>query len=123
MQIDEIFDSVGQDGADNKAAFQKMPKVLQYFISSQQKLLCNRVLAAVRRKYGEDSLSSVVKSSGFRSIATNSRHHGVLDSLHLWGCAADFLKLGIFEKQAIPVCEQLQVIDSGDCWHVQFKRG
>jgi len=123
MQIEEIYDTTGQDGIENKAAFEKMPKVLQYFISSQQKLLCNRVLAAVKRKFGEAGLASVNKSSGFRAQSVNSRHNGVPDSLHLWGCAADFLKLGIFKKMPIPVCDQLQVIDSGSCWHVQFKRG
>jgi len=123
MELNEIYDSAGQDGIDNKAAYEKLPKVVQYFISSQQKLLLGRVISAVKRKYGESALSDLSKSSGFRCHAVNARHGGVSDSLHLWGCAADFLKLGIFEKNPIPTCDQLQVIDSGDCWHVQFKRG
>lgn len=122
MQIDEIFDSEGQDGKDNKAAYEKLPRILQYFISSQQKLLTERVKKMVVRRYGEAGLNDLVKTSGFRSLAVNTRHNGVSDSLHLWGCASDFAKCGIFSSQPIPVCPELQVIDSGDCWHVQFRR-
>ena len=123
MNLEDVFDSEGQDGKENKVAFEKMPRILQYFISSQQKLLVERVKKMVVRRYGEAGLNDLVKTSGFRSISVNSRYNGVSDSLHLWGCAADFAKCGIFSSQPIPVCHELQVIDSGDCWHVQFKRG
>ena len=122
MQLDDVYDSIGKDGEENKAAYEKMPRILQYFISSQQKLLVERVKKMVVRRYGEAGLKDLHKTSGFRSVAVNTRHHGVPDSLHLWGCAADFAKLGIFANQSIPVCHELQVIDSGDCWHVQFRR-
>jgi len=122
MQIDEIFDSEGQDGKDNKAAYEKLPRILQYFISSQQKLLTERVKKMVVRRYGEAGLNDLVKTSGFRSLAVNTRYNGVPDSLHLWGCASDFAKRGIFASQPIPVCPELQLIDSGDCWHIQFRR-
>ena len=122
MNLEDIFDREGQDGKENKAAFEKMPRILQYFISSQQKLLVERVKKMVVRRYGETGLKDLVKTSGFRSVAVNTRHHGVPDSLHLWGCAADFSKRGIFANHPIPVCPELQVIDSGSCWHVQFRR-
>ena len=122
MQLDDIYDSEGKDGIENKAAFEKMPRILQYFISSQQKLLVERVKKMVIRRHGETGLKDLVKTSGFRSVAVNSRHNGVPDSLHLWGCAADFSKRGIFTNQPVPVCSELQIIDSGDCWHVQFRR-
>ena len=122
MKLDDIYDSEGKDGIENKAAFEKMPRILQYFISSQQKLLTERVKKMVVRRHGETGLKDLVKTSGFRSVSVNSRYNGVSDSLHLWGCAADFSKQGIFIRQSIPVCPELQVIDSGDCWHVQFRR-
>lgn len=122
MELNDIYDAEGQDGKDNKAAFEKMPRILQYFISSQQKLLVERVKKMVVRRYGETGLEDLRKTSGFRSVAVNTRHHGVSDSLHLWGCAADFAKHGRFAINPIPVCPELQVIDSGDCWHVQFRR-
>lgn len=123
MLLTDIYDNQGQDGQDNSEAFQKMPKILQYFISSQQKLLTDKVRRAVEKKYGQSGVADLHKTSGFRSVVTNARHRGVVDSLHLWGCAADFAKTGIFQSRPIPVCCNLQVIDSGDCWHVQFKRG
>ena len=122
MQLDDIYDSEGKDGIENKAAFEKMPQILQYFITSQQKLLTERVKKMVARRFGQAGINDLVKTSGFRSISVNSRYNGVPDSLHLWGCAADFSKRGIFANQPIPVCPELQLIDSGDCWHVQFRR-
>lgn len=123
MLIDEIYDKNGIDGIDNKAAFERLPVVLKYFVETQQRLLCNKVKNKVLSEYGEEGLNSLCKSSGFRSHRTNLRHGGVADSLHLFGCAADFLKVGIFKDTPIPVCCNLEVIDSGKCWHVQFKRG
>ena len=123
MKLEDVFDSQGADGQDNKKAFEKMPKILQYFVTSQQNLLTNKVRSSVEKKFGQSGLNDLVKTSGFRSHVTNSRHNGVADSLHLWGCAADFAKVGIFKTNFIPVCCNLQLIDSGDCWHVQFKRG
>ena len=84
--------------------------------------ICFPVTIIVVRRYGEAGLNDLVKTSGFRSISVNTRHRGVPDSLHLWGCAADFSNRGIFASQPIPVCPELQLIDSGDCWHVQFRR-
>lgn len=122
MTLDDIFDKTGQDGKDNQAAFEKFPKIIQYFISSQQKAITARVKQSVIKKFGTDGLSDLVKTSGFRSFIVNTRHNGVSDSLHLWGCACDFAKIGRFRNDSIPVCSELQVIDSGDCWHVQLKR-
>lgn len=122
MTLDDIFDKTGQDGKDNQAAFEKLPKIIQYFISSQQKAITSRVKQSVIKKFGTDGLADLVKNSGFRSLVVNTRHHGVPDSLHLWGCACDFAKIGRFRTESIPVCSELQVIDSGDCWHVQLSR-
>ena len=123
MKLTDIYDCDGQDGKENKAAFEKMPKILQYFVQSQQKLLTDRVIKAVRAKFGESGLNDLVKTSGFRAHSVNARYNGVADSLHLWGCAADFRKSGLFKSSPIPACCNLECIDSGDCWHVQFKRG
>lgn len=123
MLIDEIYDKNGIDGMDNKKAFERLPVVLKYFIETQQRLLCSKVKNRVLNEYGQKGLDDLVKTSGFRSHRTNSRCGGVVDSLHLYGCAADFLKKGVFQCTPIPVCCNLEVIDSGDCWHVQFKRG
>lgn len=72
---------------------------------------------------GKINFSIWLKLPGFRSASTNSRVGGVSDSLHLFGCAVDFAKKGIFKDVPIPVCCELQCIDSGDCWHIQLKRG
>lgn len=123
MKNDEIFDSYGIDGIDNKKAWNRLPNILKYFISSTQKNLFDRVYKKVTEKYGKDGCTCLVKTSGFRSISTNNRNNGVVDSLHLFGCAIDFKKVGIFKNNPIPTCCELECIDSGDCWHVQFKRG
>lgn len=123
MLITDIYDKVGKDGQENEAAYKKLPKVLQYFISSQQNLLISRIIAQVKRRYGDAGVESLIKTSGFRAHSVNARYGGVIDSLHLFGCAADFSKFGLFKVVHPPICDQLQVIDSGDCWHIQFKRG
>ena len=122
MQLDDIYDKEGQDGIDNKAAFEKMPQILKYFISSTQKLIVARVIREVERRYGKNGVSDLVKTSGFRAHCVNARYGGVTDSLHLYGCACDFRKCGLFAVNPIPVCSELQIIDSGDCWHIQIKR-
>lgn len=123
MKNDDIFDNVGSDGVDNKKAWDKLPRILKYFISSTQKMIFDKVSRRVKEKYGEGGLKDMVKTSGFRSISSNNRNHGVIDSLHLFGCAIDFGKVGIFKNNSIPVCCELECIDSGKCWHVQLKRG
>lgn len=123
MLLDEIYDSNGQDGLDNKEAFEILPKQYQYFFTSMQKALCQRIEKEVTRKFGIVGLGSLKKTSGFRSYRTNARHNGKSDSLHLVGAAADFSKYGIFAVDSIPVPSCLQCIDSGDCWHIQYKRG
>lgn len=123
MDIYDLYDKEGQDGIDNLNAYNRLPTVLQYFISSEHKILIQKIVNNVRSKYGEEGVGDLVKSSGFRAYQTNVRHNGVSDSLHLVGLAADFLKVGIFKDKPIPVCCNLQCIDSGKCWHIQFRRG
>lgn len=123
MKNNDIFDNIGNDGIDNQRAWNRLPTILKYFISSTQKNLYDRVRKKVQEIYGKDGINSLVKTSGFRSIATNTRNGGVVDSLHLFGCAIDFKKYGIFKNKPIPTCCELECIDSGDCWHVQYKRG
>lgn len=123
MKLTDDYDSDGIDGVDNKKAFDKMPVSLRYFIHSQQNLLVDKVCKRVEAIYGEAGLQSLRKTSGFRSFRTNNRVGGVIDSLHLFGCAVDFAKEGIFKDKPIPVCCNLECIDSGKCWHVQLKRG
>lgn len=122
MDLYSVYDDAGQDGKDNKKAFDRLPKVVQYFVSSQQKNLCVKVVSRVKQLYGDDGLKHLVKTSGFRSHVVTSRHGGVADSLHHYGCAADFRKTGIFANQPIPTCCDLECIDSGKVWHVQYKR-
>ena len=122
MNNNEIFDISGQHGQWNSEAFARMPKMLQYFIDSTQKLIFDKVSRKVKELYGESGLSDLCKTSGFRSIKTNIAVGGVSDSLHLFGCAIDFAKKGIFKDKPIPTCCNLQCIDSGSCWHVQLKR-
>lgn len=123
MKNDEIFDSVGRDGIDNKKAWDKLPTVLKYFIASHQRMIWDKVYRKVLELYGENGCKDLVKTSGFRSHATNSRVGGVNDSLHLFGLAIDFKKTGIFKNKPVPTCCQLECIDSKGCWHVQFRRG
>lgn len=123
MNNNAIFDNFGVDGIDNRKAWDRLPTILKYFISSTQKNIFDRVKNKVIEKYGQDGINSLVKTSGFRSFATNTRNGGVSDSLHLFGCAIDFAKIGIFKEKPIPTCCELECIDSGKCWHIQFKRG
>lgn len=123
MNLYDLYDKEGQDGIDNENAFNRLPTVLQYFVQSEHKILVQKVVNNVKQKFGEKGIASLVKSSGFRAHSTNSRHNGVPDSLHLVGLAVDFLKVGLFKDRPIPVCCNLQCIDSGKCWHIQFKRG
>lgn len=123
MEIQEIYDAALRDGQDNKKAFENLPKIFQYFISVQQKQLTESVRLASERADGVIGLGSLVKTSGFRSWVVNERYAGKSDSLHLYGLAADFAKTGIYKDRFLKLCSNFQVIDSGDCWHVQFKRG
>ena len=91
MKLEDLYDEEGQDGIDNKLAFNRLPTVFKYFIQSEHKILIDKIKNNVRLKYGEEGIKSLVKSSGFRAHSTNSRHNGVVDSLHLFGLAADFL--------------------------------
>ena len=107
---------------ENERVFQRLPPVIKYFIESQHKLIYEKVKTMVLKKYGENGIKCLVKSSGFRAPSLNAYVGGVSDSLHLWGCAIDFLKVGIFKDRPIPICNTLQIIDSGKCWHVQIRR-
>jgi hypothetical protein len=122
MKLLDIYDPSLQDGKDNKEAFEALPKTYQYFFSTMQKSLCERVERSVVKQYGIIGLQSLQKTSGFRSHKTNARWNGKSNSLHLIAAAADFRKCGIFSNNPIPVCSQLECIDSGKCWHIQFKR-
>lgn len=119
MNNEDIFDSAN---GCHSVEWNKLPRCLQYFFSSQQKSILDRVKRKVVEKYGEAGLQDLVKTSGWRSVAGNRVIGGVVNSLHLYGCAIDFAKKGIFKDNPIPVCCDLQCIDSGKCWHVQFKR-
>lgn len=119
MEIYDDFDNY----MDNETAFNKLPVSLRYFIHSTQCQIVDKVKRKVIEKYGEDGLKSLVKTSGFRSVKTNSHVGGVADSLHIYGCAVDFAKVGIFKDKFVDLCCNLQLIDSGKCWHVQLRRG
>lgn len=122
MRNDEIYDSQGQDGIDNKKAFDRLPKIFKYFISTQQQIIFDKVCRNVAAIHSDSALKDIVKTSGFRSPVTTARHGGVSDSLHHFGLAIDFRKTGIFSDRPIPVCCDFECIDSGDVWHIQFKR-
>ena len=123
MELYDIYDNQGQDGKDNKEAFEELPIQVQYFFASMQKSITQRVENEVRKKFGQAGINDLKKSSGFRSYKVNTRWGGVPDSLHLFSCASDYRKYGIFARNPIPVPSCLECIDSGDCWHVQMKRG
>lgn len=114
----------GQSAMDseNEKVFKRFPPSLKYFIESQHKLIYEKVKAMVIKEYGQNGLKYLVKSSGFRAPRLNTYIGGVFDSLHIWGCAIDFRKVGIFQSKPIPVCSALECIDSGTCWHIQLKR-
>lgn len=122
MELSDIYDRKGQDGIDNQNGWDRLPTILKYFIRSQQISIIDRIKRKVSEKYGEAGIRDLVKTSGFRSFKTNSRIGGVSDSLHLFGCAIDFAKKGIFKDNPIPTCCDLECIDSKNCWHIQFKR-
>jgi len=124
MKLSDVYDPEGQDGFSNRAAFETLPKPAQFFISSMQKQLTDRVERQCSKEFGIIGMGSLIKTSGFRSLDTNQRHRGAFNSLHLWGLAADFAKVGLFKDKFIkPCCGSIEVLNSGDCWHVQFKRG
>lgn len=123
MELTDIYDKNGIDGKENEEAFNKLPVSLKYFISTTQNQIISRVKNRVKEQYGEIGLQDLVKTSGFRAVSVNNRYNGVVDSLHLFGCAVDFAKKGIFKDKFVKLCCNLQLIDSGKCWHVQLKRG
>lgn len=108
--------------SENEKVFNRFPSSLKYFIQSQHQLIYEKVKTMVIKEFGQDGLKSLVKSSGFRAPRLNNYVGGLHDSLHIWGCAIDFRKVGIFKDKPIPVCVNLECIDSGKCWHVQLKR-
>ena len=123
MKLDDIYDNNGIHGIWNKEAFDKLPVTLRYFISSTQNTIVAKVKKKVVEQYGESGLADLYKTSGFRSFKANRDCGGVADSLHLYGCAVDFAKKGIFKDKFVELCCNLELIDSGKCWHVQLRRG
>ena len=103
MELGQPYDDQGQDGKDNKAAWEKLPAVYQYFYSTQQKSIDDRVRRAVFEKYGQQGLDDLRKVSGWRCFLVNKRVGGVGDSAHLFAAAVDYAKFGIFRNQPIPV--------------------
>lgn len=119
MNLNDTFDS---NNYLNSRVWDKLPTQFKYFVDSTQKQIVDRVKRKVVEKYGQDGLQDLVKTSGWRSVSANRDCGGVADSLHLYGCAVDFAKKGIFKDNPIPVCCDLVCISSNNCWHVAFKR-
>ena len=72
MLLTDDFDNYGLDGQDNLKAWNRLPTSLKYFIHSQQNLITDKVVRKVKSVYGEDGYKSLVKTSGFRSVAVNN---------------------------------------------------
>lgn len=119
MLNSEVFD---KSNPQNVREWDRLPKIIKYFVDSNQKMIMDKIVRKVREKYGEAGIKDLVKSSGWRSDSGNRLVGGVANSLHLYGGAVDFLKVGIFKDTPIPTCCELQTIDSGKCWHVQLRR-
>lgn len=112
MRLYEIFDN----NSENLAAYNALPVTAQYFVTTQQKLLCEKIDKKVLEIYGPEAIKSLNKIAGFY-IADNSDN-----MLHTFGMAADFAKTGLFAKVIIPTCCNLICIDKSTHWHVQFKK-
>jgi hypothetical protein len=110
------YDCKGQDGKDNKQAFNRLPSFFQLFIKQTQAKIQKIVET-------ENPGKRIVPTSGFRCHKVNDRWGGVDDSLHLFGLARDFSKRLCPDKPYVSPDSGLIVIDSGNCWHVQYKRG
>lgn len=117
MILGQAYDDQGKDGQDNQAAWERLPPVYQYFFTTQQKSIDERVRRAVFEKFGQAGLDDLRKVSGWRSHVVNKRVGGVADSAHLIAAAVDYAKFGIFRSQPIPVPSCLVCISSRG-WHV-----
>jgi len=114
MRLYEIYDN---NNSDNLAAYNSLPVLAQYFVTTQQKLLCEKIDKKVLETYGPEAIKSLNKIAGFY-IASNDDNC----VLHTFGMAADFAKTGLFAKVAIPTCCNLICLDKQTHWHVQFKK-
>lgn len=107
-----IYDTEGQDGIDNKAAWQSLPSWLRLIVrQSQQKIMSMLAQNNTDRIF--------VKTSGFRSPRTTRRYGGQDHSLHHFGAAVDVRRHPDDHPPAVAagfIC-----VTETDHYHIQFE--
>lgn len=100
--------------APNVKAFSALPGCAKAFI--------NNVQARIQEEVEKKNPGKFLPTSGFRSTATNSKYAGQPQSLHLVGCARDFVPIdGIFSNPPIADEHMFIVRRSPRAWHVEYR--
>lgn len=115
MNPEDIFDSSG----GHKSAWDRLPASIKVAIEVYQQML--------QREVDKRNPGRFRPTSGFRSDTGNRRCGGVVDSLHLWGSARDFVPVDPSFRAPPSVCASLFIVRRSPvdgpfkCWHVEVK--
>jgi len=115
MQRLSIYDCAGQDGKDNKKAFDRLPSALRLLVIQTQTQIQQAIELLNPGRH-------ITPTSGFRSPRTTARYGGQNDSLHHWGFARDYR---VYSSEPLPLIVPfgMECLRENDHWHIAYKRG
>ena len=112
MKLTCIYDPVGQDGKDNKEAWNSLPSFMRLVVRQTQQKIIQMLL---ENNPGREFR----KTSGFRSPRVTARYGGKDHSHHHWGGAVDIARqLG---DSAPFVALGFICVTEHNHYHIQYK--
>lgn len=107
-----IYDTQGQDGIDNKAAWQSLPSWMRLIVRQTQQKIMSML-------YENNPDRIFVKTSGFRSPRTTRRYGGQDHSNHHFGGAVDVRRSA---GDTVPVVGSGFIcVTESDHFHIQYE--
>lgn len=103
---------------ENIRCFKRLPVFFQEFITGRHASLRNKVVYACRQQGKQFKFTS-----GYRAPSVNQQIGGVIDSLHLYGLAIDFVSDGFDCEIANKLFNDVLFIDEKNHVHCQYRRG
>lgn len=110
MKLEDVYDPQG----GHEKCFARLSPVIQMAITQFQ--------IAIQSEVDKKNPGKFRPTSGFRSPQQNAAVGGVVDSLHIWGMARDFVPFdGDFSVPPSVCSRRFLVRRSARCWHVEVK--
>jgi len=107
-----IYDTNGQDGQDNKEAWQSLPSFMRLMVRQTQQKIMQMLLS-------NNPGREFIKTSGFRSPRVTTRYGGKDHSHHHWGGAIDIARnLG---DSAPVVAPGFICVTEKNHYHIQYE--